>query len=92
MVDTINSIIRQPLVKILSRVLLYGTASLLALSAGTTFESASSQPAVGPAVVNLSEALGAVILLVLGGLLDRWHNKTDRAEVPKTAPHDGASL
>lgn len=75
----ITDIIRRPGVKMLTRLILYGLAAILAkLGAATA-------TAEGPAEA-IAEGVFAAGALIAAALLDRWHHKRDLAETPPVAP------
>lgn len=66
-------------VKATTRLVLYGLVAWLGVSAATTDE-------IGPAI---GEGLGAILALTVAVLLDRWHQREDRAAaapVPQGRP------
>ena len=70
--NQIADFIRKPIIKIVTRAVLYGLTALLGALAIDKAE------AVGPAAA-IGEGLGTVATLVVAGLIDKWHNKKDRA-------------
>lgn len=61
--------IRKPLVKILSRAVLYGLTAWAGMTAVEADE----------ATMQIASGLAAVVAFVAGAMLDRWHNKKDRS-------------
>ena len=73
----LSDVLRKPLVKVITRLVLYGLAAILAkLGAdAATSESASAAEAIADGVVSAG-------LLVAGAALDRWHHRKDLAQSP----------
>lgn len=66
--EPITAIIRQPIIKISTRMILYGLTTYLGMAAVEAEEAA----------VQLGTGGGAVIVFLIGALIDKWHNKKDR--------------
>jgi uncharacterized membrane protein YqjE len=71
--------LREPIIKILTRLILYGLTSLFAWIGVTEAETTITQVASGLAVL---------IFLGVAQYLDRLHNKWDREEVPKATKEE----
>ena len=68
-------VIRKPVVKVLTRAILYG---LMALFAALSVETYADEAA--PVAEALAEGVFAVGCLIAGALIARWHHRKDRAE------------
>ncbi len=71
--ETITKMVRPLLVKYLTR------GALWLLTAKLGYEATAAQSEAG----QIGSAVGAVVCIVLGLLIDRWHHKKDKAEIPE---------
>jgi len=70
--EQITQLARPLLVKVLTRLVLYALTAWLGLTAVEATDTATQ----------VGTGLGAILALLLGVLVDRWHQKKDRAELP----------
>ena len=69
--ETIVNFIRAPIVKIVTRVVLYGVSAIC----GTAVVSAAEANEISS---NVGTAIGGAVALIIAILIDRWHNKKDK--------------
>ena len=78
----IEQLARRPLVKVLTRLILYGLVAVFAWAAG---ENAVAEDQLRLPAEAIAEALASLAFLALAVVLDRWHHRKDRAEPPPPA-------
>jgi len=66
--EALIDLIRKPLVKILTRGILYGMTTWLGMEAAAAQETSTQ----------LSAGAAGLIFFAIGALVDAWHNKKDR--------------
>ena len=71
----IGKLVRKPLVKILTRLIGYGLGTAFAAMGLKSMETES-------VTVGLAEAGASLAILVIAGLIDKWHHNKDIAEEP----------
>ena len=71
--EQLTELARPLLVKVVTRLVLYALTAWLGMAAVEATDTATQ----------LGSGLGAILALLLGILVDRWHQKKDRAELPE---------
>jgi len=84
----LEQLARRPVVKVLTRLVLYGLVAVFAWAAGEGVVGADQLRLPAEAI---AEGLASLVFLGLAVVLDRWHHRKDRAEPapPEAAVPDG---